>query len=218
MPLGNYNLIPDLWRTARTYPHAGWDDALSSGQIKSKMWLIETAEAFLPREITCAFICAGWYGMLAALWKQRKSCPVKKFRSFDKNPACAPIADSLHRHLVVDEWQFKAATHDIMTLDYAGTHYMVTKADGSEQPLFDRPELVINTSCEHISEFSDWFEKIPKGTWMILQSNDYFTGEGHVNCSKSLEDFLMKAPLSRVHFAGSLPLDKYQRFMLIGEK
>ncbi|MBY0314328.1 MAG: hypothetical protein K2Q26_02330 [Bdellovibrionales bacterium] len=218
MTLENYNLVPDLWRTVRAHPQADWDDALSSGQIESKMWLIHTADSILPREISCAFICAGWYGLLAALWKQRSSCPVKKFRSFDKDPSCAPIADSLHRFWVKQDWQFKAATADILSLDYSGTHYVVTKANGDQQSMFDRPDLVINTSCEHLFEFREWFDKIPKGTWVILQNNDYVEGAGHLNCVTSQENFLAQAPLSKVHFIGTLPLEKYQRFMLIGNK
>lgn len=216
--MANYNLIPDLWKTVRAFPNADWEDAFSHGQIQSKLWLIEKAETTLPKNLSCAFICAGWYGLLAALWKQHPACSIKKFRSFDHDPTCAPIADSLHRQLVIKDWEFKASTADIMSLDYSLTHYEVTKADGSVQKLSDRPDLIINTSCEHLTDFKKWFAKIPTGTWVILQNNDFFAGKDHVNCVKSLEEFLNQVPLTKIAIQDSLKLDHYTRFMLIAQK
>lgn len=57
---------------------------------------------------------------------------------------------------------------------------------------------------------------LPRGTRVLLQSNDYFSEPTHVNCVTSLEAFIEQTRLATVEFAGSLPMKKYTRFMLIG--
>jgi hypothetical protein len=53
---------------------------------------------------------------------------------------------------------------------------------------------------------------------VLLQSNDYFECDQHVNCAESLEVFIKKANLKTVYFSGELQLEKYKRFMIIGLK
>ena len=57
----------------------------------------------------------------------------------------------------------------------------------------DVPDTIINTSCEHIHDFELWYNKIPKGKLIILQGNDYFELNEHVNCSADQDSF-EKAP------------------------
>jgi hypothetical protein len=80
------------------------------------------------------------------------------------------------------------------------------------------PDTIINTSCEHIENFSKWYSKIPKGKLIILQSNDYFEVKEHVNCSKSISQFSKTCPMTETLFEGELFLPKYTRFMKIGFK
>ena len=77
---------------------------------------------------------------------------------------------------------------------------------------------MINTSCEHINNFKEWYDKIPVGKIVILQTNNYFDLPEHVNCSKSLDDFAEQTPMTEVLYAGELSLEKYSRFMRIGIK
>jgi hypothetical protein len=77
-------------------------------------------------------------------------------------------------------------------------------------------DLVINTSCEHIADLPAWLSLLPKGTRVLLQSNDYFSEPTHVNCVASLDEFIDQASLGTIAFAGALPMKKYTRFMLIG--
>jgi len=74
----------------------------------------------------------------------------------------------------------------------------------------------VNTSCEHITDLRGWLALIPRGTRVLLQSNDYFGEAEHINSQATLADFAAAAWLSQVDFAGSLYLRKYTRFMLIG--
>jgi hypothetical protein len=106
---------------------------------------------------------------------------------------------------------------DIFDIDYSRASYSVKKPDG-EVVLTDIPDTIINTSCEHIANFEDWYSLIPVGKLMILQTNDYFEIEDHVNCSASLQDFANQTPMAQCLYQGVIDLGKYRRFMRIGVK
>ena len=61
-----------------------------------------------------------------------------------------------------------------------------------------------------------WLGLLPKGTNVLLQSNDYFSEPTHINCVESVEAFERLAGLAELRFSGTLPMKKYNRFMLIG--
>jgi hypothetical protein len=86
------------------------------------------------------------------------------------------------------------------------------------RPIADNPDTIINTSCEHIENFAEWYAKIPDGKLVILQSNNFFDVQEHVNCVKDITEFSNMAPMSNTLYAGDLDLPKYKRFMLIGYK
>jgi hypothetical protein len=82
----------------------------------------------------------------------------------------------------------------------------------------DNPDTFINTSCEHIENFTNWFNLIPKGKLVALQSNNYFELPEHVNCVNDIDEFKQQAPLSNIIYEGELELEKYTRYMIIGYK
>ena len=87
-------------------------------------------------------------------------------------------------------------------------------------PITDNPNTVINTSCEHIENFDAWWEKIPAGMLVILQNNDFVEHDDDsvVNTITNVDEFAEKLKLSRTIFKGTLALEKYNRFMIIGRK
>jgi len=188
-------------------------DAYSTGQIKSKLWLVEN----LPNDLGLVFICAGWYGTLANLMFDNCRDKFDKIRSFDMDPSCYKIADTINRPWVIDGWQFKSSTLDIHNMSYP-TRHRTYRANGTHVDLTEMPDTIINTSCEHIDNFNQWYSNIPKGKTVILQSNNYFELEEHINCSQSLSEFIDSAPMSKIIYQGTLSLDKYDRYMLIGIK
>jgi hypothetical protein len=209
------SLIPQLKRTLDNFPYSEvpMQDAFSLGQLKSKLWLIEN----LPDNLGTVFICAGWYGTLAALIFEQARSKFDKIRSFDVDESCAIVADTMNRPYVMDGWQFKASTLDILEMDFPTTH-ITYRANGTSLELTEMPDTIINTSCEHIENFKDWYEKIPTGKLVILQSNDFYEIEEHVNCVNSVEEFKESAPMSTLLYSGELELEKYSRYMLIGRK
>ena len=72
---------------------------------------------------------------------------------------------------------------------------------------------------KHITQeqYMQWLNNIPKGTKIILQSNNYTELEEHVNCSETLGEFEKKSKL-KIEVAKELELTKYKRFMIIGTK
>ncbi len=186
-------------------------EAFSKGQINSKQWLVDTI-IDNKLDLGAVFICAGWYGTLAAMILD-SDIDVDFIRSFDKDPACAEIADTLNRSWVIDGWKFKALTEDILNMNF-------------EAPVL-RPETegvpantIINTSCEHFSkeDFNKWYWNIPEGCLIILQSNNYNVIEEHVNCVSSLNEFKTHVTFDELVFEGELQTEKYIRYMLIGYK
>ena len=191
-------------------------DALSWGQLKSKRWLVSELEK-LELELGTTFLCAGWYATLAAMIFDSK-IKVFKIRSFDIDDTCASIAETVNRHYTKDNWKFKASTIDIHKINYNGFKYMSKRYDGSEVELYDTPDTIINTSCEHIENFNNWYSSIPSGKIVVLQNNNYTDIEDHINCVNDIDEFVEQTPMSQVLFEGSLELSKYTRFMRIGIK
>jgi hypothetical protein len=191
-------------------------DCFSRGQLQSKLWLVTELKK-LDIELGTVFLCAGWYATLATMLFE-SNIKIDKIRSFDIDSSCVTIAEVFNKPWVLTDWQFKATTADIMDIDYTQFSYKTLRSNGSECDITDKPNTVINTSCEHIANFTEWYNKIPKGVLVILQGNDYFEIPEHVNCSKDIGDFSNKAPMDNVLFSGTLTLPKYKRFMKIGYK
>ena len=130
------------------------------------------------------------------------------------------IAETFNKSWFENQWQFKALVEDIQDINY-NEHtwqYWSNKNNRMSYPIIDSPNTIINTSCEHIENFSEWYSKIPTGKLVILQSNDYFEVEEHVNCSKSISQFSRSCPMKETLFEGELFLPDYTRFMKIGYK
>ncbi len=212
----NSPFLENLRRVLTKYPNVDLNDVFSQGQIDSKQWLIRELH-HCPESLGTIFVLGGWYGSLSALMLESPLI-FDKIRSFDIDPKCADIADTFNRTWVMDDWRFKASTADMHELDYIETVYDTYRADGTICEMVDRPDTIINTSCEHIDRFEEWIEKIPSGMLIILQSNNYYEGNDHINCVETLYDFKKQANLSNILFDGTLKLEKYNRFMIIGRK
>ena len=52
----------------------------------------------------------------------------------------------------------------------------------------------------------------------MLQSNNYYEHEEHINCVADIDEFKRKSNLTTIEYAGELELPKYKRFMIIGLK
>lgn len=203
-------------------------DALSSGQIMSKLWLIDELSSVYfsnpqlkPKNLKM-LIVGGWIGTLAfLLFDQFKyKDAIEKIISLDIDPDCEYSADMINLGNLIQSWRFKAVTTDMYDVDYANPIFTVKGGAGEEVRMgFNGDyDVVINTSCEHIEDLPGWFEKIPVGKLVVLQSNNFFAHEQHVNCVNCEKEFAEQFPSLRILYTGSLPQHQYTRFMLIGIK
>ena len=215
MSIHNSEFFDNFGQVLNKFPEIDMRDLFSKGQIESKRWLVNELEK-LNKPLGTVFLCAGWYGSLAAFLFE-SDLEIEKIRSFDIDESCASIAETFNRTKTMDGWKFKASTLDVLEMDYP-TNHTTYRANGTSLDLKEMPDTIINTSCEHIENFSNWFNKIPSGMLVILQSNDYFELEEHVNCVVDEDDFSRMSPFSNILYSGRLELPKYTRFMRIGYK
>jgi len=204
--------LKTLYETVSTFDK----DCLSRGQLLSKKWLTSTLND-LDLDLGLVYLCAGWYATIVPMFVENK-IKFNAVRSFDIDPTVWTIAETFNKSLLLDGWKFKAQTKDIMDIDYTRHVYNTVKSNGNIEQLKDSPNTIINTSCEHIPNFAEWYAKIPDGKLVILQSNNYYSVEEHVNCVKDIEEFSVMAPMSTTLYQGELELEKYTRFMKIGYK
>jgi hypothetical protein len=191
-------------------------DCFSRGQLQSKLWLVEELKK-LNVDLGTVFLCAGWYATLAVMLFESK-IKIDKIRSFDVNSSTVDIAEVFNKPWFTDQWKFKSLINNIHDINYKEHtwQYWSNTNNRMSYPITDTPNTVINTSCEHIENYAEWYNKIPTGKLVILQGNNYFEISEHVNCSSNLNEFSNKSPMTITLYEGELELPKYKRFMKIG--
>jgi hypothetical protein len=195
-------LIASLAKTIAAFPDAALDVAFNHKQIACKLWARTALLDHLGDSFPTIWVLGGWYGVMAAILLDDRRFAIGHIRSIDFDPAVAPVAHTLNAQASA-AGRFSTSAADMYSLDY-------------RDPV--RPDLVINTSCEHIPDLEGWLSLLPPGMPVLLQSNNYATEPSHVNIVSSLEHFAATAALSRLVFSGELELRNYTRFMLIGHR
>jgi hypothetical protein len=175
--------------------------ALNKNQIASKMWLADALFEVVGRDLGNVLVLGGWFGVLAAVLLHDSRFAIARVVSLDIDPRCADIALALNA-MHARTGTFSTRTADMLDYDYEnGT-----------------ADLVVNTSCEHVRDLDRWYERIPAGQLLALQSNDYFACSEHINCVADLAAFRAQVPMREVLYAGERKFRRYVRFMLIGRK
>ena len=171
-------------------------DAFWSGQLKSKEWLITNLCENVNKNVSID-IYGGWVGVLASMVFQSE-IHVKNIRSIDIDSTCEPIATMMNKQEEM-AGRFRAVTADMCEI----------RSDA---------DVVINTSCEHITQdqFDLWKSGMPHNSLLVLQSNNYDIPE-HVRIAKDLEEFKAQCDIN-VLWAGELVLPLYTRYMIIGKQ
>lgn len=199
----------DVLATLSKFDEPRIGTALNKNQIASKMWLADALLGINRGELGTLLILGGWVGVLGAVLLHDSRFSIGKVVSLDIDERCAPIAESLNA-THTRAGRFVALTADMLDFDYG-----VAPDAGGDNHRFD---LIINTSCEHLTEFERWYARVPEGQLLVLQSNDYDACREHVNCVPDLAAFRAQAPMREVLFCGERQMRHYVRFMLIGRK
>jgi hypothetical protein len=172
-------------------------DAFWRGQIQSKEWLIETLTHHIPikTDPVSIEIHGGWVGVLASMLFQ-SHIPIRRIVSLDIDPSCESVATMMNK-IEEQDGKFRAITGDMCN------------------PI-SFVDVVINTSCEHITQeqYETWLRKRNKDQLLVLQSNNYKIAE-HVRTADSLEEFIEQSHIDVV-WSGSLKTQLYDRWMIIG--
>lgn len=166
-------------------------DMFSSGQLKSKEWAVSSLSSHLTGNEKIV-IAGSWFGTLGLLIHEK--VPTCDIVLMDVDPRCKEFVDGIAK------WN---------------SHISSITADMYEYTYTE--DVVINTSCEHIPDLKGWLGKIPKGTKVLLQSNNNDKIDGHVNCCHSTDEFLEKAGLSEVFYRGEYIMPMYTRYMILGK-
>jgi len=170
------------------------------GQVNSKVWLAESLQGCLRTVDNDVVVHGGWNGVLSSILFNAE-LNIKNITSVVIDPACEEVAYTVNKRYEM-EGRFKAVTSDMCDYDYESV-----------------PDVVINTSCEHITpeQYRNWLNNVPKDSLVVVQSNDYFELDEHINCMRSMKEFQDSSRLD-VIYKDKLVLPKYTRFMLIGYK
>ena len=166
-------------------------NSLNENQEKSKDWLIEKSTKYFSFfNSPSVVIAAGWYGHLANKLKEYTKGEIV---SFDKDLMCKKIGQRLYKDITFTEADVK--------------YYDIKRFD-----------IVMCTSCEHLGQYlmDEFLKRRKKGSLVILQSNNYFSIEEHINCHNSVIEFEKTLKLEKILYRGTLKLDKFDRYMVIG--
>jgi hypothetical protein len=221
------------------------NDFLSRGQVRSKLWMVSELANIIDGPMGNIVFYGGWYNFLAHfLFSQ---FDVSKVYSLDIDDNVAAPSKRLYPTQVA-EGRFIPITTDVNKLTWDNKKLIkfdqekhanmidqywkenegkirqynldvddiAAKEKWGHVEIDENINLVINTSCEHMD--NTWFENIPAGTLVVLQTNDYFSNPQHSNCCEDLEAAKKKYPMDNIVYAGELDTHLYNRFMLIGIK
>ena len=194
-------------------------DAFSRSQIKSKIWLLEEL-AKINTHYDSVVVMAGWFGQLKSMYDEKMSS--NKFRIVELDKQACNSSDYIFNLSNLENYKVKAVNADInnLTLHKNGYEWDVENfKDGTKYSEKFLPDLIINTSAEHMNE--EWFHQIrfkelASNPIVAIQSNNLFDIPDHINCVHSVDHMKKKFPMKEILFEGELQLKGYKRVMLIG--
>jgi hypothetical protein len=216
------------------YYREGYDplvlqDAFSRGQVQSKIWLTEELQK-VNEHFDTIYHLGGWYGQLT--WYFDKRITFNKYRNFDIDIEACKVSDYIINlqhlegykaksvQLGLPLWDDSDEERNMNWITRTGCEYEIKNySNGNVFREKTQPNLIINTSAEHMP--SIWFDKFvnrpqPTDPMFVIQTNNLFDANGHVNCVHSVDHMIKKFNMSRIEYAGELQLTGYKRFMLIG--
>lgn len=167
--------------------------------VFSKFWLMHELAQIQPH-VSTMYVLGSWYGNLAMYLNRYHKVQVD------------------HIINVETDAEFLRASKHILNLTGAdNVEYMLTDANRLDYRQLGSDGAVVNTSLTDMKGHA-WFDNIPTGTLVVMQSRDHDPGEQFDNA----QDIERKFPLSQVLYSGSLhlqdPETEYTRFMVIGRK
>ena len=167
--------------------------------VASKIWLLNELARIAP-QVGTVYVLGSWYGNLGVLLALDPVIRYKRLINVETDRKFLQASKRIHNYLGMDNTEYMLA--DANTLDYRQLGQ-----DG----------VVINTSLTDMPGQA-WFDHIPEGTMVVMQSRDHDPG----NEAHSTQDIVDRFPLSEIIYDGKLqladPETEYTRYMVIGIK
>ena len=167
--------------------------------IKSKVWLLTELARIAP-EVGTVYVLGSWYGNLGVLLALDPVIRFKQLINVETDQKFLQTSKRIHNRLGM-----------------RNTEYMLADANNLDYRQLGRDGVVINTSLTDMPGQA-WFDRIPAGTLVVMQSRDHDLG----NAAHSTQDIIDRFPLSEVIYDGELKLQdpetQYTRYMVIGIK
>jgi hypothetical protein len=196
------------------------NDAFSRSQIKSKYWLMKELSN-IQTSFQNVLVLAGWFGQIKSIYD--KFLTYKKMRIVDIDQASCELSDYVFNLANLEDHKVKSICADINKVELYknGYEWLVENFKEPEKNYREKflPDLIINTSAEHMTE--EWFNQIrfkelESNPIVVIQSNNMFGLDEHINCVHSIDHMKKKFPMKEILYEGELQLKGYKRVMLIG--
>lgn len=172
------------------------------GLVQSKIWLCDILESKIASDdFDNIYILGSWTGLMGFMIYVRQKINFTKMIFVDTNLDHIDHSKAIC-NAIACEGKLEVQRNDCNLIEYATGN-----------------NLIINTSIDNIIG-NDWFEKIPVGTMIALQTR---TGGHHdnVNSCSNIEEFEMQYPMKTLYLNSKYfpyPDISYTRFMKIGIK
>ena len=167
--------------------------------IASKVWLLQELGR-IQQHYTTMYVLGSWYGNLALYIKLQPTITVDRIINVENDVEMLNTSQRILDRVSADN-----------------VKYMLADANNLNYRQLGSKGVVVNTSLTEMPE-RGWFENIPNGTLVAMQSRDQDPGVKY----HSAGDIQRKYHLSRVLYHGSMrlrdPQTKYTRYMTIGIK
>jgi len=206
-----------IW-SAQCEEKANFNDHFSRGQMKSKFWLVDELKNILvDTNLGTVVQYGGWYATIAYFLFENFN--IKQYYNLEMDSECIWIGDIFNYPQLNAGWKYKGIHMNVNDISFKEDKSFQAFTQNKQEENIElsiTPNLILNTSCEHMDE--TWYNNLPAGTLVALQTNDYYSNEQHVNCVKSIDAAIKKYPMQEMYYSGELDTEMYKRFMLIGKK
>jgi len=164
-------------------------DAFRINQMQGKAWLLDNIKKVDRNKKV--LVVGSWLGFTSY-------CLYKEGFTYITETDIDARLDNMARYINTPNTAFQHLNSDVNELDLS------------------EYELIINTSCEHISD-NRWFDNVAPGTILALQSTN-FKCEDHVNTVSDLKEMQRKYPLKYTYADELVFNSAFTRYMVVGEK
>ena len=220
----NFSLLENVINVIRKEPEFEQSllDSFSTPQINAKFNIINHLEKLgILNEQSEVVIFAGWYGSIFVPVLAPK---VKKITLID-----------------IDDKVINVAQNRLF-MNYENVNFIAADIFEDFRLEYEKADLFINTSCEHMRPMSEWGPKGPrslykdspfgepvtrkvpwwtrmkKGAHFAFQSNDMFNIDTHVNCVNNVKEFKLQLPENfEVQIEDEINDERGTRFTVIGK-